>query len=85
MDNVKKWRAADHVVSQIGVTLVTIHTALRIRLLPAIHTALHYRQPHSIAFGGVFPHYKGDSNTTKLTIKRQFFAQNDQFTDKTPP
>ena len=27
-------------------------------------------QPHSIAFafGGVFPHYKGDSNTTKLTI-----------------
>ena len=44
-------------------------------------------QPHSIAFafGGVFPHYKGDSNTTKLTIKRQILAQNDQFNDKTPP
>ena len=27
-------------------------------------------QPHSIAFGGVFPHYKGDSNMTKLTTKR---------------
>ena len=33
-------------------------------------------QPHSIAFafGGVFPHYKGDSNTTKLTIKRQILG-----------
>ena len=28
-------------------------------------------QPHSIALGGVFPHYRGDSNRTKLTIKRQ--------------
>ena len=26
-------------------------------------------QPHSIASGGVFPHYKGDSNTTKLMTK----------------
>ena len=26
-------------------------------------------QPHYIAFGGVFPHYKGDSITTNLPIK----------------
>ena len=42
-------------------------------------------QPHSIASGGVFPHFKGDSNTTKLTTKRQILAQNNQFNDKTPP
>ena len=38
-------------------------------------------QYYSIAFGGVFSHYKGDSNTTELTTKRQFLAQNDQFND----
>ena len=38
-----------------------------------------------LAFGGVFPHYKGDSNTTKLTTKQPILAQNDQFNDKTPP
>ena len=42
-------------------------------------------QPHSIAFGGVFPHYKGDLNTTKFTTKRQILAENDQFNAKTPP
>ena len=40
---------------------------------------------HPIAFEGVFSHYKGDSNTIKLMIKRQTLGQNDQFNVKTPP
>ena len=28
-------------------------------------------KPHSIAFWGVFPHYKGDSNRTKSMTKRK--------------
>ena len=32
--------------------------------------------------GVFFPHYKGDSNTTEMTTKRQILAQNDQFNDR---
>ena len=39
----------------------------------------------SLTQGGwvFFPHYKGDSNTIKLTTKRQILTQNNQFNDKT--
>ena len=37
------------------------------------------------SFWVCFPHYKGDSNMTKLTTTQQIWAQNDQFNDKTPP